>query len=163
VTPEVEGVRETLKALKAIQPKLQTATRKRMRQAVAPLQNRARSKIASNPLSGWTSGRYAFDAGSARAGVKVAVGGRASSRKSSWPLVTMTQKDAGGAVFDMAGRRSSGSTPQGAAFIRGLNRHGRASRSMYAAVDDGGLEDVQKGVLDAIADAEKTVNAELKR
>lgn len=155
-------MRETLAALKKLEPKLQRSARKQMRDAVGPLQSLARSKLADQPLSGWKYGRYAYDHSSASAGVKVRVGGAASARRSVWPLVTMTQTNAGGAVFDIAGRRSQGNSPQGRAFIAGLNRYGQASRSMWAAAEEG-IEDVRENVLKAIDEASRQVNADMRR
>lgn len=159
--PEVEGIRETLRTLKTLDKKLERESRKAMRAAVAPLQSGARSRLVAQPLSGWTSGRYAYDQGAASKGVKVRVGGSASKRKASWPLVTMTQSNAGGSVFDIAGRSSSGKSPQGRAFIAGLNRYGAASRSMWASAEDN-LDEVRKGVLEAIEATERTLNSALR-
>lgn len=160
----VTGVRETLAALKQFDPQLERDLRKEIRSIVSPLRSEAQRRIPSAPpLSGWTRGRYAFDGGAARAGVRVQVGGRASKRKRVWPLVTLKQTNAGGAVFDIAGRRSSGSSPAGRAFIAGLNRrHGRASRSMWKAAE-GKLPQIRSEVEDAIEAASKTVNRKLKR
>jgi hypothetical protein len=163
-TPQVTGVRETLAALKSIDKKLERESRKRMRQTVAPLQNEARSLIPSGPpMSGWTRGRYAFDGGKAKAGVRVKIGGSASRKKESWPLVTMTQNDAAGIIFDMAGRRSSGRSASGRQFIANLNRFGRASRSMWKAAEGPGLKIVQRDLVQAVNDAAKAVNAEIGR
>lgn len=163
-TPQVTGVRETLAALKSIDKKLERESRKRMRAAVAPLQNAARALIPSDPpMSGWTRGRYAFDGAKAKSGVKVVVGGRAAKGKNVWPLVTMNQTNAAGAIYDMAGRRSGGSSASGRQFIANLNRHGRASRSMWKAAEGPGLKDVQKQVVEAVNDASKAVNAEIGR
>lgn len=162
--PQVVGYREAVRDLKKVDPQLQRDLNKTMRRAAAPLVEGVRRRLPqSAPMSGWTSGRYAYDASIARRGVKAQVGGRASTRRSVWPLLAVTQKDAGGSVFDIAGRRSAGNSPQGQAFIRTLNnRYGRASRSMWPGVEKN-MEAVQKEVLAAIDDTAKTINRSLKR
>lgn len=160
--PRVEGVRETLKALKEFDPKLRRATNKRIRNSVRPLQDAARARLPGLPLSGWMSGRYGYDQSAARKGVKAQIGGRGRSGRTTWPLITVRQTNAGAAVFDMAGRRSSGSSPQGAAFIRGLNRSASASRSMWPAAEEK-IDVVRGDVLAAIEDASKLVNRDLRR
>ncbi len=161
--PRVEGVREALKALKEIDPKLRTATNKRVRKSVVPLQNAVRARIPGVALSNWNSGRYGFEGGAAASGVKVKIGGSKSAKKMTWELVTLRQSNAGGSVFDMAGRKSSGGSPQGRAFISNLNsRFGAASRSMWPAAE-AELPRVQANVLEAVNDVAKLTNRELKQ
>jgi hypothetical protein len=160
----VEGVRETLAVLKQADKKMERQVKAAMRKAAKPVQTAIQSHIPSAPpLSGWTSGRYGFDPSAARAGVKIKVGGRASSKRSTWPLLAVEQRNAGGAVFDIAGRRSSGNTPQGAAFIRVLNqRFGPASRSMWRGAEDS-LDEVQEQVIAGLEDAAKQINRTIRR
>lgn len=167
---QVEGVRETLRELGKVDKSLRRAVGKQIRSAAAPLQAGARSKLPDSPLSNWTTGRYAYDAGAARSGVIIKLGGgRGPSggggvigSASVIPLVTMQQKNAGGAVYDMAGRRSSGKSPQGRAFIAGLNRSGQASRSMWPAAEEQ-RPAVEKAVVAAIRDMERVTNERLRR
>ena len=137
-TPEVRGVREAMKTLREIDPRLRRESAKSIRTAAQPLVNAARSKVpGSPPLSGWTRGRYAFNGTKAKRGVKAKVGGRARKSSATWDLVTLIQADAGGAVYDMAGRRSAGKSPQGRAFISGLKgRGGGASRTLWPAAEE---------------------------
>lgn len=165
--PRIEGVRETLAALKDFDPKLRRATDRTIRKAAQPLKSAAQSKIPGQALSGWSSGRYAFDGANARAGVRLKLGGGVSKRvarsTSTWPLLTMSQSNAGGSVFDMAGRRSSGNSPQGIAFISALNaRFGGASRSMWPAAEEK-LPEVQASVASAVDEAAAQINRQLRR
>lgn len=169
-TPQVTGVREALAALKEFDPKLRRETTKKIRSATGPLESAVRGKLPGLPMSNWRYGRYAYDQGAASSGVRTRVGrGRGggktslvSAGRSSWPLVDVEQRNAGGAVFDMAGRRSSGSSPQGRQFILNLNRHGRASRSMWPAAEQN-LDAVQSAVVKAIDAAAKATNREIGR
>lgn len=159
--PRVTGVREAMAALKEVDKKLERDLRKRMGSAAKPLQAAAQAKIPSAaPMSNWTRGRYAYDGGAARGGVKVKVGGAARKNRWTWPLVTLTQSNAAGIIYDMAGRRSRGRSKSGVQFIANLNRFGRASRSMWPAAEQN-RKVVDAEILKAIEDTTKTVNAKI--
>jgi hypothetical protein len=169
---QVTGVRETLRDLRQIDPELKRTTNRRIRGAAEPLTQAIRRLIPSAaPMSGWTRGRYGFDGGAASAGVRARIGGRVSHTSSglggfaggssSWPLLSMEQRDAGGAVFDIAGRSSSGRTPQGRQFIQNLNRHGGASRSMWPGVEEN-IDIVQDEVKRAVDDMSDAINRRLR-
>jgi hypothetical protein len=65
-------------------------------------------------------------------------------------LLTLKQTNAAGAVFDMAGRSSGGTTPQGQNMIRVLNdRFQGASRSMWKGAE-AALPEIEQLVSDAI-------------
>ena len=160
---KLEGGSETIRALRDLDPKLRRETRKNIRNAAKPLQSAAKALVpAETPMSGWTSGRYAFT-GAAKAGVKTSISTRGRKSRTTWPLVTLKQTNAGGAVFDMAGRRSNGKTAQGRQFIANLrNRHGRASRSMWRAAE-AELPNIRKNVEQAVEKAARLTNTELRR
>jgi hypothetical protein len=71
------------------------------------------------------TGRLAYDPKKVRKGVTIQVGGR--SQRGSFPLVTLIQKDAGGAIFDMAGLR--GDTGQFSSYL--TMAYGPAQRGMW--------------------------------
>lgn len=160
---EVLGSREAIKALSKLPKEIRNETRRNIRTAVRPIQAAARANIPDVALSGWSSwqrGRLYWDAGAARKGIGIRVGGGRQSDE-VWRIVTLTQRSAPGAVFEVAGRRSSGKTPQGRAFIRGLNsKHGRASRGVWRAVDANG-QIINSSVKDAVDAAVRTVINEL--
>lgn len=157
----VFGVREAMKALSKVDPVLRRETQKRMRRAAEPLRVAIRAQIPSDPpMSGWERGRYAFDGAAAKRGVRPRYGGRARGNN-AWPLLTMTQSDAGGAVFDMAGRASSGKSPQGRQFIANLRaRSGQASRSMWRGVE-GNLDAVVTEARRAVEDMKRQIESQL--
>lgn len=167
---QVEGLPQALRELGKVDRKLRTRVGKQIRTAANPLRTAAQALYPANPLSNWRYGRYAYDQGAARSGVKIKLGGRTGSGGGAQlqvfgmktiPLVTMIQRNAGGAVYDMAGRQSSGVGPQGRAFVAGLNRHGRASRTMWKAAESK-LDVVTKAVEKAVTDVERQVNARLR-
>lgn len=160
----VTGARETLREIKTLDIELRRQTWKSMRSASKPMLNAARGLVpASPPMRNWrtveaTRGRTRGGAGwpawdAPSKGVKVKIGGRARRNDRTWPLLRLTQADAAGAIYDMAGRKSSGNGPQGVAFINNLNRIRSASRSIWPAAEQHS-DDVQRGVLEALAVAE---------
>ena len=163
LTPQVLGVRETLAALKDLEPELRRETVRDIRSAAEPMRLAAQQLVpVEAPLSGMARGRLAWGPG-ARRKIRTTVGGRARRERDVWPLVNLIQGDAAGALFDIAGRGSAGSTPQGQALIRGLTqRHGAASRSMWRAAE-GNIEPVQREVIAAIDRAAAKVNRKLEQ
>ena len=167
---DIEGLAQTLKEIGKVDKSLRRAMGKEIRAAADPLKKAAQRRLPDAPLSGWTSGRYAYSQAKARSGVKIKIGGRGRSSGGTGsvfggttesPLVTMVQSNAGGAVYDMAGRKSSGTSPQGRAFISGLNRHGGGSRSMWPAAEEQ-LSTVEKTVEAAVKSVEKQANIRLR-
>jgi hypothetical protein len=167
---DIEGLARTLKEVGKIDKSLRRALGKEIRNAADPLKKAAQQRLPDTPLSGWTSGRYEYSQAKARSGVKIKIGGRGRSSGGSGfltggttesPLVTMVQSNAGGAVYDMAGRKSSGSTPSGRSFIAGLNRQGGGSRSMWPAAEEQ-LGTVEKAVEAAVKSVEKQANVRLR-
>ena len=163
----VTGARETLREIKTLDIELRKQTWKSMRSASKPLLAAARNLVpAAPPMRNWrtvdaTSGRARGGAGwpawnTPSKGVKVKIGGRARRTERTWPLLRLTQTDAAGAIFDMAGRKSSGNGPQGVAFINNLNLVRSASRSIWPAAEQHS-DDVQRGVLEALAVAESHI------
>ena len=127
------------------------------------MQSAVRTRLPSVPMSGWVrSGRYRYDRADAAKKVKVRIGGRGRRSSSTWPLVTLSQTSAAGIVFDMAGRRSPGKTPQGRAFISTLtSRFGGASRSMWPGAESE-MDTVQHEVLVAAEEAAAATNRKLR-
>lgn len=158
-----EGGADAIKALRDLEPKLKRETRANIRNAAKPLQSAIQSLIPSDtPMSGWTSGRYAFDGGAAKKGVKIQIKTTGRKKAATWDLVTIKQTNAGGAVFDMAGKRSGGNGT-GVQFIANLrNRNGGASRSMWRGAE-GQLPAIRKNVEAAVMKAALVTNTRLRR
>lgn len=160
---DVIGVRETLRELRKVEPEIYKQTIREIKQAAKPLQAEAQSRIPSDPpLSGMAhKGRTGWSRRNARVGVNT--GGRAkkTSRGSEWTLVKIRLNGAAGGIFDMGGRASAGSTPQGKNLIAVLtSRDGSASRAMWPAAE-AKLPDVQEQVKDAIRKASAVMNRRL--
>jgi len=119
----------------------------------------------ARPLSGWQGWKGGYDVAAVRKGIRVAFRGskvRGAHDPDKIPLLTLRQKNAGGAIYDMAGRRSSGETEQGQQFIKMLNaRGGPASRYMWPGAEKA-MPVVVGQVEVAINDMMDVINTELR-
>ena len=133
ITTEVVGIRDAVKTLKKLEPAVYKEFRQDAVNALKPITLEAQAtlnKAGPAPLSGmarkWApKGRQIFPYVQTKAvrGVKV------SLRPSKAAFLTVQQKDASGAIFDIAGRSSNNR------FGQALDKYGKASRSMWPAAD----------------------------
>jgi mRNA-degrading endonuclease RelE of RelBE toxin-antitoxin system len=130
---EIYGLKAALAELGKMDSKTKFKATNKIKAAGAEMVNEVAGQYPENaPLSGMKpSGkggtRLAYDIKKVRKGVTIQVGGR--NRNGNVPLVTLIQKDAGGAFFDMAGLRDGGSQ-----VVKDLNsRNGKAQRGMWRA------------------------------
>jgi hypothetical protein len=161
------GINETVRYLKEYEKDLYKSLRKDLVTKANPLAQLVGSRFPATPLSNWHSSggrRGAVDmppymVGKAKAGVKP-IAGTGSSRGKGQVILRIQQKDAGGQVFDSAGRgnyETSGST-----FINNLDSKSRSkskrgtprSRIIFGAVK-GNEKMIEQDVLEVI----KTVDA----
>ena len=149
---EVFGVRDALKELGQIDKTQRFKAISKIKGESGEMLAVARSTYPDNSdlqdtLPGWsTKGRLGYDKKNVNKGVQVTVGGR--SIGNSYAIVTIVQKNAGGALFDIAGLRNGaqgvGGTDrlgrnredtQSEAFLRNLNAsYGRAQRGMWRKI-----------------------------
>ncbi len=129
-----------------------------------PVRDRARSFVPiSPPLSNWQQRRRGHANQPAYPWTKQARTGIVTGRSGKpGSIVVIKQKNAAGAVFDMAGKTGSSTrTPQGEAFNRNLRRrYGPASRSMWKAAQ---LEraNTERAISNVLAKAERRLTGEL--
>jgi mRNA-degrading endonuclease RelE of RelBE toxin-antitoxin system len=128
---EIYGLKAALAELNKLDSKTKFQAVNKIKASGSEMVNRVSTTYPDKaPLSGMapgrkTAGRLSYDPKKVRKGVTIQVGGR--SVKGTIPLVTLTQKNAGGAIFDIAGLRDSSSV-----FVRNLNAYyGRAQRGMW--------------------------------
>lgn len=142
-TVKTDGLANVIVRLNKLDPGLRREIQKQMKDAGSPLVSTARSLLpAASPLDNWGSwprGTGGYNRNAASRGIKVAYKG--SSESNTIPLLTFTQTNAGGAIFDMAGRsfpgRKSEGKTRGREMVNKLSRSAegrKASRSMYPAV-----------------------------
>jgi len=149
ISTEVFGIRDAVKELKKLEPALFKEFRKEATTALKPIVLDAQATLNNAgpaPLSGmarkWApKGRQIFPYVQTKAvrGVKV------SLRPSKAAFLTVQQKDASGAIFDIAGRSNQNK------FGEALNKYGKASRSMWPAADAKETQ-VRSNLADVVAD-----------
>lgn len=130
---EVDGVKDTLRMLRRVDPELRKQFNKDARQVVKPLMDDAKQRYTRVPLSGFnrrwkditprTIGRY-------RSGVSF----RVNTSDKRGAVFTVLQRNAAASVFDMAGRKGPNQ------LSRSLERAGwgTASRVMWPAAESKG-------------------------
>ncbi len=111
-TIQVSGVKETINALKKIDPQLQKDFRAQAKEIAEPAIKAAQDMYTQVPLSGmaynWTSkGRdrknFTFSVAKAKSGVKL----RIDTRRGAVGVILIEQKDPAAAIFETAGRANS--------------------------------------------------------
>ena len=159
VTARIDGVDEVLKALKAVDPELRKELPKEIKAYLNPIVDEMRSTIPGDrPLSGWKeTGRIGWRSSTVRSSIrsKFRASRKRGAKSREFSLASISQSSPAGAIFDMAGRKSSGNTPQGRAMIAALNtRHGGASRTLWPTLERNRnrLEDGIRAILERYAD-----------
>jgi hypothetical protein len=87
--------------------------------ARAPVSNWGREPLTINPEKSW-SGYRRWDAAQVASGISVRQGGKRFRGRATVSMWRLTNRNAAGAIYELAGRRSRENTPQGEAFIRGI-------------------------------------------
>lgn len=159
---EVNGLADTLRTLRRVDPELRKTTIKRMKLAAKPMQAEAKKLFPSaSPLSGWGNWRGGYDGANVKRNVKVSFKGSKARNSDVIPLLTLRQTSAAGVIFDIAGRKSQGNSPSGRAMIARLDRFAPASRVMWPTAERH-MPEVVQGVRSAIDDMSAIINQELR-
>lgn len=108
----VEGMEQTLKALRKLDSELYKASINNIRSPIEAAQILAQSRYPERPLSGWRTRKAKapvpprafppYNPSRARQGVKVVVNKRTGKSASTYKLGALVQINAGGAIYDMA-------------------------------------------------------------
>lgn len=172
------GVRDALAELRSIDPKMRTAAVREVKRDLSGLLEPARARYpASTGLRGWSrgtrGGRLGYDGSKVRQGVQVVVGGRKPKGANKFPIVTVVQRNAGGALFSVAGMQNGSqsvrggkdklgrpySAEQSIAFLNKLAvENGRAQRGLWKA-----REEIQDAAGKSIGIALEKVTAQVNR
>jgi hypothetical protein len=146
---EVVGVKDTIKALRQLDPELKKQFNRDIKRVVAPLVASAKSAYPQLPLSGmsrsWSQGgsqKFPWEVGKVRSGVKV----KTSTRRNANSVVYISQGNVAGAIFEVVGTGTN----------LGRNIRARSSKVLWPTYDRyaGAIE---QGVGDIVRDAEKAV------
>ena len=153
-TVSVVGVKETINALKKIDPQLQKDFRAQANEIAQPAINAAKDVYTQVPLSGmqykWNSrGRqlFPFSVAKAKSGVKL----RIDTRRNAVGVILIEQKDPATAIFETAGRLNANRLGDQLGFV-GPGRTRLIGPAVYSARR--GIEREMKSV---IAEASRTV------
>jgi hypothetical protein len=138
----VLGIKDALKQINSIDPKLRRAITKEYKSIVAPIVKSAQDAYPElPPMSGWSRAYKslgAWDAGKVKKGVQAKVNTRKARNRNlakgadyeTIGTFIVYQKTGWGSIFDMAGRKTS------SPMVEVLNaRFGNASRSMWPAYE----------------------------
>ena len=154
LTIELLGYKQFIKVLKDADPEVRKAMDKEIRSFLNPVSSLAKSYVPARVLSGWEPDKEnkwkdkAWNASEVKAKIRVRQGGkreRGSKSSSAWRIENM---NAAGAIYELAGLKSQGKTPQGQTFVRMLqDRGGSPSRLIWRAWDEkGGKTVITRGV-----------------
>jgi hypothetical protein len=160
VTVELQGVKETLKALQRLDPELRKEFNRNARTIAKPAMDAAKAKYTTLPLSGfrrrWQSrGRDLSPKtiGRFRSGVTF----RVDTTKKRESVFVIRQTNALAEITDMAGRRTPGNPLDRS--LR-LASWGSPSRVMWPAVESK-VSEIQGALSELVAAASETINREL--
>lgn len=121
--------------LKDFDPELRKAMDREIRGFLKPLAAEAKGAIPpAPPLSNWArqpasgSSKWGnfrrWDRSQIESGISVRQGGKRFKGRATVSMWRLTNRNSAGAIYELAGRSSSGKTPQGKAFIAGVNAAG---------------------------------------
>lgn len=156
IDASVQGVSSMLRELGRIDPLLRREATESLRAALQPMADAARQFVpADPPLSGLRRGRRIRWTPRASTGITGAVSTK-KDRAGRIDLARIVQRDATGAMFDMAGKRG-GTTDKGRRMIRVMSeRNGAPSRAMwrpealYRAQTEQALTDAVRNIEDML-------------
>ncbi len=166
---QVTGVKQTLKTLNKLAPEMRKGFNKEYKNIVKPIVDDAKSRVPTEaPLSGMNRNFKHlgnWDGQKLKRGIVSKIDTRRSRSKSATDFsgaetvgaLYVMSKTGYGIIYDMAGRKTSGSP-----FVQALqSRWGGASRSMWPAWESN-AEKVQKSVVQLVQETERKVEALVK-
>lgn len=150
---KLSGVKYVLSQLSKVEPESRKALTKEVRATAKPITTKARGFVpATSPLSGWAKEskgewgtRLRFDSSVMKKGIGFSTGSTKPNRQGFSYLAYFYNKSAAGAIYETAGRKTSGQqggspNPRaGQQFIQALGAVGKgqlAGRAMYRAVEE---------------------------
>ena len=144
-TIELFGVRDALAALRDVGPGVRAQAVNYVKRETSAMLTPAKAAYPTKTrLRGWSrgsrGGRLGYDGAKVQSGVQTIVGGRTPRGADAFPIVTIVQKNAGAALYSVAGMKNGAEANSGTpraqtiAFINALNaKHGKAQRGLWTA------------------------------
>ena len=177
-TSRMIGLEQTIRDLKQFNPEALKIMNKEMYQTMKKIQVDARELMPSAaPLSNWGKpakegtawARLEFNPKSARMGVRTKIERQRRKGNTVSRAYLLISADAAGSVYESAGRKNpQGTSPQGAAFIKGIAREsglivrGKQGRVAYKAVQDREPYTLNE-IRDAITKGQAALNRKLAK
>ena len=178
VSVAVYGWKDTMKALRSMAPDIAKQFDREIRDTIKPLQASARAKVPARPMRNWdasgpgawsvladrkdnsTASGKGWDAAYVRRKMTIKASGRGRRKRGVTVGYRLTNESAAGAIYELAGSGSSGTTPQSRAFIANTYKGGRPSRLIWQAWDEmGGEQTITPKVVEIMDRASATAQA----
>lgn len=148
----IDNVAETVRAIRAFAPDIKERMNREIRKAMTDVKRGAEARYPKGAYSVNISAKKILGSVAAASGGK---GGVGKSWGESAPGIRA-------AIFEFAGSRQPGQTPQAQGLIRSLNnRYGSPGRFLWAAWDEKG-SDAKDRIEAAVKAAERELNARLE-
>lgn len=162
----IYGANATIRALKDLDPEAAKAITKALRKTAEPIKKRGQALVPEIPLTnwynyGWQNGRLDWWSAAVKRGIAVQVSAPRSRGAIVSSLVAVINRNAAGAVFELAGKVNSGNR-----LDKGLQKsgHGPASRLIWKAFDDLNTESTAVREIEQIMkDVERQAQAAINR
>ena len=162
----IYGANATLKALRDLDPEAAKAITKSLRKTVEPVKKRGQELVPEIPLTnwysyGWQNGRLDWWSAAVKRGIAVQISAPRSRGRVVSSLVAVINRNAAGAVFELAGKVNSGNR-----LDKGLQKtgHGPASRLIWRAFDELKIESKAAQQIEQIMrDVERQAQAAIDR
>lgn len=162
----IYGANATLRALRDMDPEAAKAITKALRKTAEPLKKRGQELVPEVPLRnwyayGWQNGRLDWWSSAVKRGIAVQVSPPRSRGAIVSSLVAVINRNAAGAVFELAGKVNAGNR-----LDKGLQStgHGPASRLIWRAFDELRTESTATKEIEAIMkDVERQAQAAINR
>jgi hypothetical protein len=165
-TLKIYGANATMRALRQLDPEAAKGITKALRKTVEPIKKRGQELVPEIPLTnwyayGWQNGRLDWWSAAVRRGIAVQVRTPRARANSATVLAAVINRNAAGAVFELAGKVNAGNT-----LDKGLQKkgHGPASRLIWRAFDELNSENQANREVEAVMqDVERIVQSALDR
>lgn len=165
----IDGLPETLRALKAIDPAMEKEIRKEINFAAGSIRDLARRYVpAESPMSGWTADSWqgkGYDSSVIRRGITVKRRGDRRRPNSFQQEIRIANGSAAGAIYELAGSKSNGRSASGRRFIENIAATGLRTPLrrvvVRAGVEKG--DEVRRRIFNAVVKAEALVERMMPR
>jgi hypothetical protein len=165
---EIDGLNDTLRTLRYIDPQLRRQVDKEMKETVGKdiVPFARRLYPATDRLGNWGTWRGGYDQKKVQRGVKVRI--KTTGRQDQISGLFLTNTNGPGVIFSTAGKKTSGTSPtrdngsgNSAAFIDRLKRFGEPMRALWPAVLEK-RDTLESNVEKAVDDLMTRINKELR-